>query len=150
MDIIMPVIVGGKPGRVGKISVKVGDLVKKGDILAQVETGKGNKPVKALEDGKITAIACTEGQEVKSKQLMFEFTPSEEENEIENNSNLNEKETITLDTELLIIGSGPGGYVAAIYAAKKGLKVTIVEKEKLGGTCLNVGCIPTKSLVKSA
>lgn len=56
----------------------------------------------------------------------------------------------TLETELLIIGSGPGGYVAAIYAAKKGLKVTLIEKSELGGTCLNVGCIPTKSLVKSA
>lgn len=53
-------------------------------------------------------------------------------------------------TDLLIIGAGPGGYVSAIYAAKKGLKVTLVDGKKIGGTCLNVGCIPTKSLVKSA
>ena len=149
MDIIMPVIVGGKTGKVGKISVKVGDIVKKGDILSQVETGKGNKSVKALEDGKITKIICTEGQEVKSKQLMFEFTPIESATS-EEKTTTEIKETIKIDTELLIIGAGPGGYVAAIYAAKKGLKVTIIEKDSLGGTCLNVGCIPTKSLVKSA
>ncbi len=56
----------------------------------------------------------------------------------------------TRKTDLLIIGAGPGGYVSAIYAAKKGLDVTLIEKRFLGGTCLNVGCIPTKSLVKSA
>ena len=54
------------------------------------------------------------------------------------------------ETDLLIIGGGPGGYVAALYAAKKGLKVTLVEKRFIGGTCLNVGCIATKALVKSA
>lgn len=52
--------------------------------------------------------------------------------------------------ELLIIGGGPGGYVAAIAAAKRGAKVTLVEKESLGGTCLNRGCIPTKTLLHSA
>ncbi len=55
-----------------------------------------------------------------------------------------------IKTDITIIGSGPGGYEAAIYAAKKGLKVVLVEKEQLGGTCLNWGCIPTKSFVKSA
>ncbi len=53
-------------------------------------------------------------------------------------------------TDLMIIGAGPGGYVAAIRAAKNGLKTTLVEKEWVGGTCLNVGCIPTKALIKSA
>ncbi len=52
--------------------------------------------------------------------------------------------------DVLIIGSGPGGYVAAIRAAQLGLKTAVVEKESLGGVCLNWGCIPTKSLLKSA
>ena len=52
--------------------------------------------------------------------------------------------------ELLIIGAGPGGYVAALYAAKHGLRVTLVERDTLGGTCLNRGCIPTKALIASA
>lgn len=52
--------------------------------------------------------------------------------------------------DLLVIGSGPGGYVAAIRAAQLGMKVGVVERESLGGICLNWGCIPTKALLKSA
>lgn len=52
--------------------------------------------------------------------------------------------------DLLVIGSGPGGYVAAIRASQLGLKTAIIEKAELGGVCLNWGCIPTKSLLKSA
>lgn len=52
--------------------------------------------------------------------------------------------------DLIVIGSGPGGYVAAIRASQLGLKTAVVEKESLGGVCLNWGCIPTKSLLKSA
>ena len=52
--------------------------------------------------------------------------------------------------DLAVIGGGPGGYVAAIRAAQLGQKVCIVEKEKLGGVCLNWGCIPTKALIKNA
>ncbi len=52
--------------------------------------------------------------------------------------------------DLILLGSGPGGYVAAIRAAQLGLKVACVEAEKLGGVCLNVGCIPTKALLSSA
>jgi dihydrolipoamide dehydrogenase len=52
--------------------------------------------------------------------------------------------------DLVIVGSGPGGYVAAIRAAQLGLKTAIVEREKLGGICLNWGCIPTKALLRSA
>jgi dihydrolipoamide dehydrogenase len=52
--------------------------------------------------------------------------------------------------DLIVIGSGPGGYVAAIRASQLGLKVGVVEKAELGGICLNWGCIPTKALLKSA
>ena len=52
-------------------------------------------------------------------------------------------------TDLVIIGAGPGGYRAAEYAAKQGLKVTIFEEAEVGGTCLNIGCIPTKTYVHS-
>lgn len=55
-----------------------------------------------------------------------------------------------MNYDLVVIGSGPGGYVAAIRASQLGLKVGIVERESLGGICLNWGCIPTKSLLKSA
>lgn len=52
-----------------------------------------------------------------------------------------------IETDTIVIGAGPGGYVAAIRAAQLGQKVTIVEKNVLGGVCLNVGCIPSKALI---
>ena len=52
--------------------------------------------------------------------------------------------------DLIVVGSGPGGYVAAIRAAQLGLTVACIEKDELGGVCLNIGCIPTKSLLSSA
>src|SRR4051812_46429247 len=52
--------------------------------------------------------------------------------------------------DVIVIGSGPGGYVAAIRASQLGFKTAIVERESLGGICLNWGCIPTKALLKSA
>ena len=55
-----------------------------------------------------------------------------------------------MDFDLIVLGSGPGGYVAAIRASQLGLKTAIIEKESLGGICLNWGCIPTKALLKSA
>ena len=55
-----------------------------------------------------------------------------------------------MNFDLIVIGSGPGGYVAATRAPQLGLKVGVVERENLGGVCLNWGCIPTKALLKSA
>src|SRR5438093_12586206 len=52
--------------------------------------------------------------------------------------------------DLIVVGTGPGGYVAAIRAAQLGLKTAVVEKDELGGTCLNWGCIPTKAWIVSA
>lgn len=55
-----------------------------------------------------------------------------------------------MDYQIIVVGSGPGGYVAAIRAAQLGYKTAVIEKSELGGICLNWGCIPTKSLLKSA
>ena len=52
--------------------------------------------------------------------------------------------------DIVVIGAGPGGYVAAIRAAQLGMKAAIIERENLGGVCLNWGCIPTKALLRSA
>src|SRR5215471_2222658 len=54
------------------------------------------------------------------------------------------------DFDLIVIGSGPGGYVAAIRASQLGLRTACVERAELGGICLNWGCIPTKALLRSA
>ncbi|MFB6156838.1 MAG: dihydrolipoyl dehydrogenase [Haloferacaceae archaeon] len=57
---------------------------------------------------------------------------------------------IATGTEVLVIGGGPGGYVAAIRAAQRGLDTTLVERDAYGGTCLNTGCIPSKALISAA
>ena len=54
------------------------------------------------------------------------------------------------DFDVIVIGAGPGGYVAAIRSAQLGFKTAIVERAELGGICLNWGCIPTKALLRSA
>ena len=54
------------------------------------------------------------------------------------------------DFDVVVLGAGPGGYVAAIRASQLGKKVAVVEKKYWGGVCLNVGCIPSKALIKSA
>lgn len=152
MIIKMTAIPGGKMGTVGKIQVKVGDQVAVGDIIAQVETAKGNRPIKTTSAGIVSKILCEEGSQIASNADMFEIDESNitnDSNETDNKSET-QKTAKEITTDLLIIGAGPGGYVAAIYAAKNGLKVTLVEKSELGGTCLNVGCIPTKALVKSS
>ncbi len=55
-----------------------------------------------------------------------------------------------MNYDVIVIGSGPGGYVTAIRASQLGLKTAVIEKEAMGGICLNWGCIPTKALLKSA
>src|SRR3989338_7704216 len=57
---------------------------------------------------------------------------------------------MAISTDVLIIGGGPGGYVAAIKAGQLGKKVLLVDRDKLGGECLNYGCIPSKALIAAA
>src|SRR5881392_3277139 len=59
-------------------------------------------------------------------------------------------ETVASQFDVIILGGGPAGYVAAIRAAQLGLATALIEKEKLGGVCVNIGCIPTKALLHSA
>ena len=55
-----------------------------------------------------------------------------------------------IDSIIAVLGGGPAGYVAAIRAAQLGAKVVLIEEKELGGVCLNIGCIPTKALLKTA
>ena len=61
-----------------------------------------------------------------------------------------EPQNIYMNYDIIVLGSGPGGYVTAIRASQLGFKTAVVERESLGGICLNWGCIPTKALLKSA
>lgn len=152
MIIKMPAIPGVTTSKVGKINVKIGDKVTVDDILVQVESAKGNRQIKAMSEGTVSRILCEEGDEITPNTEMFDIIESSavEISTDPISKDIEQIDSKNISTDLLIIGGGPGGYVAAIYAAKNGLNVTLVEKEQLGGTCLNVGCIPTKALVKSS
>lgn len=154
MDIKLESLTGkSKSAKVGKINIKVGDNIKLNEVLLQLETNKGNSPVKAKGNYKVEEIKIEEGQEVKIGDTLFIVSGEElpkETKKVDYFGNLMQGKKEKLSIDLLVIGAGPGGYVSAIYGAKKGLDTVIVERDNLGGTCLNVGCIPTKALVKSA
>lgn len=139
MKVIIPQMPGAKEVVIGEVYVNKGDEVKKDQPLYEVETSKGVRQIKAETDGVIEEVYLVSGE----KQLLG--SDAFEIKELRN-------ETTTSDThtDVLIIGGGTGGYVAAIYASRCGKNVTLIEKNKLGGTCLNVGCIPTKSLIASS
>lgn len=154
MEIKLETISGhSKTSKIGKINVQVGDEVKTNDILLQLETNKGNSPFKAKGNFKIEEIKVSEGDEVKVGDILFIVSGEIKTNnkpKVDYFGNMLKGKKEDVKADLLVIGGGPGGYVAALYAAKKGLNTVLVEREKLGGTCLNVGCIPTKALVKSS
>lgn len=153
MDIVLKSIMGkDKKAVVGKINVQVGETVSEGTVIMQLETKKGNSPVKSEYSGIMNEICVSEGSEVSIGDVIAKLDADQktEKPKLDYFGSLikGKKEEVT--TDILVIGGGPGGYVAAIYAAKHNKNVILVEKAKLGGTCLNEGCIPTKALVKSA
>lgn len=139
--------------KIGKINVSVGEKVEIGQQLLQLESKKGNTPFKSKYTGKIDEIMVSEGQEIGIGHVLFTMTTNQNEAakpKLDYFAGLVHGKKEHVEADLLVIGAGPGGYVAAIYAAKHGLKTVIVEKQLLGGTCLNVGCIPTKALIRSS
>lgn len=139
VEVKMIMIPANKIGKLVSYEVKIGAVVLKDQPICSVEAGKGVRVIKSPIDGVVTSLEVEEGSQVVTSQSLIKIKEQ-----------IIDKKEDENHTELLIIGAGPGGYVAALYAAKKGMKVTLVEKNKLGGTCLNVGCIPTKALVKSS
>lgn len=125
---------------------KEGDWVKKGEILFEISALKVNMEVEAPCEGRLTKINVEEGNRVKVGDVVANI--EEIGAEKADSAQPSNEETLTCD--IAILGGGPGGYVAAIKAAQLGAKVVLIEKDKLGGTCLNRGCIPTKTLAKSA
>lgn len=168
-----------KFAKVGKILVKENQDIKTGDVLFNVESSKGNFKVKSEYDGKVLKVLVEEGKTVKIGDIIIHLDGEKSSAANKNNFSLgvskskkieskyetaltsvNSKKTYSfgiskpkkeeVECDVAVIGGGPGGYVAAIRAAQLGANVTLIEKHKLGGTCLNYGCIPTKSFVKSA
>ena len=144
-----------KSAKVGKILIKAGQQVREGDGLFNAESSKGNLLVKSEFEGTIVSILIEEGQQVKIGAVIAEIEGEKiSKNTVEQSTGYRfglvapKKEEINCD--IAVIGGGPGGYVSAIRAAQLGASVVLIEKNKIGGTCLNTGCIPTKCFVKSA
>ena len=153
--------------KVIKVLKKNGNSVEVNDILFELESDKGTTSIKAKNKGVIENIKVNEGDEISSSAILASLisekedikgidvngAPSNKTNNINTFSyfgNMLKPIKTEIECDIAILGGGPGGYVAAIHAAKSSAKVVIIEKENLGGTCLNWGCIPTKALVRSA
>ena len=154
-----------KEGKIGKILKNVGDSLSIGDTILTIESGKGALSVKSTWDGVILELSVEEGDKVTKGQIVGSVEAKASSKKAVANgpdkvgANLSGAKSYTfglskpvertVDVDLLVVGGGPGGYVAAIRGAQSGLKVAIVEEDRLGGTCLNYGCIPTKAMASS-
>jgi dihydrolipoamide dehydrogenase len=141
-------------GTVEEWKKKEGDTVKKGDILFSVATDKMTNDIEAEYDGTLLKIVVKEGDTAPCKSVIaYIGNPGDA---------CGAAPAATAPAAaapaaapaggntITVIGGGPGGYVAAIRASQLGAKVTLIEKDHVGGTCLNRGCIPTKSLMHCA
>ena len=146
-------------GTVAKWLKQEGDSVKKGDVLLEITTDKLTSEIESEADGVLLKIVAEEGEDVPVKgllgyigeageQIAQASAPAAAPAPAPAPAPAEAKKAG--DTSVVVVGGGPGGYVAAIRAAQLGGKVTLIEKNKLGGTCLNVGCIPTKVLLHVA
>lgn len=157
-EVIMPQLgLTMEEGTVSKWIKHEGDAVKVGDVIAEITTDKLTNELVSEFEGTLLKIVAKEDEDIPVKGLLayignpgeavggaaapaVPFAPAPTAVPAKNASNKN----------VIVIGGGPGGYVAAIRAAQLGAKVTLIEREHLGGTCLNIGCIPTKCLLHSA
>ena len=154
-----------------EVICKKGDTVSVEDPLISVESDKATMDVPSPIAGVIREIKVKVGEKVSAGSLILkmETTDVSTENEEEINIEKDESEDKSLATEsdttpvktfagkadmscdVLVLGSGPGGYTAAFRAADLGLNVLLVERyNRIGGVCLNVGCIPSKTLLHAA
>ena len=140
-----------------KVNIESGDVVASGDILFEAESKKGNISIKSNANGKIVSVNVEEGDTVKIGDLLAQIEGEACAGKASSAASkggyfagLLKPSKEEIDADIAIIGGGPGGYVAALHAAKLGANVVVAEKDSLGGTCLNWGCIPTKTFVRSA
>ena len=140
-----------KDGKIGKINVVVGDSVQAEDVLFTIESGKGSLKYKSKYDGIVTDLTIKVGDVVVLDQEIGSIDGEEQVAKKSTGYSFGISKPLKkeMHAEVLIVGGGPGGYVAAIRSAQLGKKVILIEEDKLGGTCLNYGCIPTKALAHS-
>lgn len=136
-----------KKAKITKIKVEAGDQIELDQEILILEASKTTINLKSEIAGEIEKILVETGAEIEVGEELFLIKAEAQKSKKSKSIKVNEKEK---KRDLTIIGAGPGGYVAALKAAKNGAQVSLIEKNNLGGTCLNWGCIPTKALVRSA
>jgi dihydrolipoamide dehydrogenase len=162
-EIIMPKAgIDMSEGQIVKWLKKEGDPVTEGEIILEIMTDKTSMEIEAEKSGVLLKIVHHDGETVPVTTVIgyigqpgenVDLIPQEEEEPQPVVQDGEEKPLIRMEENsyhVVVIGGGPAGYVAAIRAAQLGAKVAIVEKGTFGGTCLNVGCIPTKAYLKNA
>lgn len=163
VEIKLTAFLGAQEAKVTRIYRKLNELVNKGDALFDVEGNKETTTLHAEASGTLVALQVAEGDVVPIGSVLARLkvadaeeiseqapVPSEKKVSIDYLGGLLQPQIEHIRADITILGAGPGGYVAAIQAAQLGASVVLVEKDKVGGTCLNWGCIPTKVLVRSA
>ena len=160
-------------GELVKWHRKEGESIKKGEVLFEINTDKTTMPVEATADGTVLKIVLAEGETADVfTPIAVVGDPGEDADaalaaagaEVDVPAPVQEEAPAkaaeptpaptaasgTYDYEVIVIGAGPGGYETAIKSAQSGKKTAIVEAKHFGGVCLNEGCIPTKTLVRTA
>ena len=144
-------------GTIDEWKKKVGDTVAKGEIVYSVATDKLTNDVESEVDGVLLQILVPAGETVPCKTVVGWIGAAGEK--IPDTASSGETAApsaapatapVSQENSVLVIGGGPGGYVAAIRASQLGAKVTLIEKDKVGGTCLNRGCMPTKAMLHTS
>ena len=156
-EIVMPKLgLTMTEGTVSKWLKNEGDAVKEGEALFEVETDKLTNTIEASASGTLLKIYVPAGGSAKClERIAFigqagDAVPDGGSAAPAAAAPAAEKAPAAESGSVLVLGGGPGGYVAAIRAAQLGAKVTLVERDKIGGTCLNRGCMPTKALLHAA
>lgn len=179
VEIIMPKLgVDMQEGEIIEWKKQVGDTVNEGDVLLEINSDKTNMEIEAEDSGVLLKIVRQEGDVVPVTEVIGYIGAEGEVVEDNRSSAAAEKATADLEAaglevpkapaaseapakenkapladdeyDIIVVGGGPAGYYAAIRGAQLGGKIAIVEKSEFGGTCLNVGCIPTKTYLKNA
>ena len=150
-EILMPQLgLTMEEGTVSQWMKHEGDAVKAGDVVAEITTDKLTHELQSERDGVLLKIVAQEGEDVPVKGILAYISEAGERVTAAPAASAAPATSAADLKSVIVVGGGPGGYVAAIRAAQLGAKVTLIEREHLGGTCLNIGCIPTKCLLHSA
>ncbi|WP_276964698.1 dihydrolipoyl dehydrogenase [Bacteroides graminisolvens] len=160
-EVIMPKAgIDMTEGQIVKWLKQEGDTVTEGEIILEIMTDKTSMEIEAEASGVLLKILRHAGDMVPVTEVIaYIGQPGESlenlsEEEVPAPKPVAEKEPLASVSDdeyhVAVIGGGPAGYFAAIRAAQLGAKVAIIEKRWYGGTCLNVGCIPTKTYLKNA